>query len=126
MVRDLVICGWAYLSLLPSSAVQAAQSPTAVARELGLYTTRVFVWLAAYRAGGWGALRARKASGRPKRLTGSQLRWIYNTAGSLFANEMLFVSVRKENVLISMAVPDDASLSNSMALWSEDRPKRVA
>lgn len=60
-------------------AVQGGQSPTAVARELGLYATRVFVWLAAYRSGGWDALRARKASGRPKRLTGAQLKWIYNT-----------------------------------------------
>jgi transposase len=50
-------------------AVQAGQPPTAVARALGLYPARVFVWLAAYRAGGWDALRARKASGRPKRLT---------------------------------------------------------
>jgi len=63
-------------------AVQAGQPPTAVARALGLYPARVFVWLAAYRAGGWDALRARKASGRPKRLTGSQLRWIYNTVTS--------------------------------------------
>ena len=63
-------------------AVQTGQPPTAVARALGLYPARVFVWLAAYRAGGWDALRARKASGRPKRLTGSQLRWIYNTVTS--------------------------------------------
>ena len=63
-------------------AVQAGQPPTAVARALGLYPARVFVWLAAYRAGGWDALRARKASGRPKRLTGSQLRWMYNTVTS--------------------------------------------
>jgi len=62
--------------------VQAGRSPTAVARELGLYSARVFVWLADYRAGGWDALRARKASGRPKRLSGSQLRWIYRTVTS--------------------------------------------
>jgi transposase len=60
-------------------AVHSGQSPTAVAREMGLYTNRVFVWLAAYRAGGWDALRARKASGRPKRLTGPQLKLIYKT-----------------------------------------------
>ena len=60
-------------------AAQAGRSPTAVARELGLYPTRIFGWLAAYRSGGWDALRARKASGRPKRLTGAQLKWIYNT-----------------------------------------------
>jgi transposase len=63
-------------------AVQGGQPPTAVARELGVYAARVFVWLAAYRAGGWDALRARKASGRPKRLSGAQLRWIYDTVTS--------------------------------------------
>jgi transposase len=63
-------------------AVQAGQTPTAVARELGVYAARVFVWLASYRAGGWDALRARKASGRPKRLTGPQLGWIYQTVTS--------------------------------------------
>ena len=60
-------------------AVQAGQSPSAVARAMGLYTNRIFVWLAAYRSGGWDALRSRKASGRPKRLTGAQLKWIYIT-----------------------------------------------
>src|SRR6202008_4374318 len=60
-------------------AVQAGAPPTTVAREMGLYPNRVFVWLAAYRAGGWDALRARKASGRPKRLAGPQLKWIYDT-----------------------------------------------
>ena len=59
-------------------AVQAGQSPSAVARAMGLYSNRIFVWLAAYRSGGWDA-RSRKASGRPKRLTGAQLKWIYNT-----------------------------------------------
>ena len=60
-------------------AVQGGQAPTAVAREMGLYTNRVFVWLAAYRAGGWDALRARKGTGRPKRVSGKQIQWIYNT-----------------------------------------------
>lgn len=51
-------------------AVQEGQLPTAVARTMGLYTNRIFVWLAMYRAGGWDALRASKGTGRPKRLTG--------------------------------------------------------
>jgi transposase-like protein len=38
-------------------AVQAGKSPSEVAREMGLYPNRVFVWLAMYRAGGWDALR---------------------------------------------------------------------
>ena len=60
-------------------AVQEGQVPTAVARTMGLYTNRIFVWLAMYRAGGWDALRASKGTGRPKRLTGRQIQWIYNT-----------------------------------------------
>ena len=59
--------------------VQAGEAPTAVARDMGLYTNRIFIWLAAYRNGGWDALRSRKAMGRPKRLSGKQIRWIYDT-----------------------------------------------
>lgn len=58
--------------------VQAGEAPTAVARDMGLYTNRIFIWLAAYRSGGWQALRARKAIGRPKRLEAKQIRWVYN------------------------------------------------
>src|SRR5487761_1466678 len=58
--------------------VQAGEPPTAVARDMGLYTNRIFIWLATYRSGGWQALRARKAMGRPKRLEAKQIRWIYN------------------------------------------------
>jgi transposase len=60
-------------------AVQEGEPPTAVARTMGLYANRVFVWLAMYRAGGWDALRASKGTGRPKRLNGRQIQWIYNT-----------------------------------------------
>jgi transposase len=60
-------------------AVQAGQASTTVPRKMGLYANRIFVGLAAYRAGGWEALRSRKATGRPKRLTGRQIQWIYNT-----------------------------------------------
>jgi transposase len=44
---------------------------------MGLYRNRIFIWLAAYRNGGWQALRARKAMGRPKRLNAKHIRWIY-------------------------------------------------
>ena len=54
-------------------AVQEGQAPTTVTRAMGLYTNRIFVWLAIYRVGGWDALRASKGTGRPKRLTGRQI-----------------------------------------------------
>ena len=59
--------------------VQAGEAPTAVAREMGLYTNRIFIWLAAYRSGGWDALRSKKAMGRPKRLDAKKIRWVYDT-----------------------------------------------
>lgn len=57
--------------------VQQGKTPTEAAREMGVDRRRVFGWLASYRAGGWQALRSRKATGRPRRLDGKQIRWIY-------------------------------------------------
>lgn len=59
--------------------VQAGEAPTAVARGMGLYTNRIFIWLAAYRSGGWDALRSKRAMGRPKRLDAKNIRWVYDT-----------------------------------------------
>jgi transposase len=62
--------------------VQAGESPEVVIRALGFTPRCIYTWLAAYRAGGWDALKARKLSGRPKKLSGVQLRWIYQTVTS--------------------------------------------
>lgn len=59
--------------------VQSGEMPTEVARSMGLYNNRVFVWLATYRAEGWHGLKARSAPGRPKRLSAKQIKWIYDT-----------------------------------------------
>jgi transposase len=59
--------------------VQNGESPEAVIRALGFSRACIYQWLAAYRAGGWDGLKAGKITGRPKKLTGSQLRWIYKT-----------------------------------------------
>lgn len=58
-------------------AVQEGTTPTEAARSLGVEVRRVFEWLARYRSGGWDALRSRKATGRPKRLKGKQIKWVY-------------------------------------------------
>jgi transposase len=68
-------------------AVKAGEAPSAVARRMGLYTNRLFVWLAAYRDGGWLALRAREASGRPKRRSAKQIHWISETVMSSGARQ---------------------------------------
>lgn len=59
--------------------VQAGESPEKVIKTLGFARACIYNWLARYRAGGWHALRTGERSGRPKKLSGFQIRWIYKT-----------------------------------------------
>lgn len=59
--------------------VQDGESPEAVIGALGFCRACIYNWLARYRNGGWQALRSGQKSGRPKKLGGSQIKWLYNT-----------------------------------------------
>ena len=59
--------------------VQAGESPEVVARVLAVHRTAIYKWLAAYRRGGWRALEAKPVPGRPPKLDGKKLKWIYDT-----------------------------------------------
>jgi transposase len=59
--------------------VQAGESPEAVTQALGFSRPCIYHWLALYESGGWEALRAKSIPGRPKTLTGAQMRWVYQT-----------------------------------------------
>ena len=61
------------------ASIQDGQSPKEVARVLGIGVTTVYGWLARYRNGGWGSLDASKRGGRPPKLDGDALKWIYET-----------------------------------------------
>lgn len=59
--------------------VQAGESPEVVIKTLGFSRACIYNWLARYRSGGWHALRTGQPSGRPKKLSGSQIKWLYRT-----------------------------------------------
>lgn len=61
------------------SSVQEGQSPETVARALSIHRVTIYGWLARYRNGGWGSLEASKRGGRPPKLDGKALRWLYRT-----------------------------------------------
>lgn len=59
--------------------VEAGESPEDIVRMLGFSRTVIYDWIAKYRDGGIDALRAKRATGRPPKLKGKQLKWLYNT-----------------------------------------------
>ena len=59
--------------------VQAGESPETVIEALGFSRSCIYTWLAKYRSGGWDALKARALEGRPLKITGDQLQWLYRT-----------------------------------------------
>src|SRR5512139_1731261 len=57
--------------------VQTGESPEVVVRAMGFSRACIYNWLAMYRAGGWNGLDARKRGGRPRKLDGRIIRWVY-------------------------------------------------
>src|SRR6476646_9292952 len=50
-------------------SVQAGENPEIVSRSLRISRRTIYGWLAQYRRGGWGALKAKPVFGRPPKLT---------------------------------------------------------
>jgi transposase len=59
--------------------VQDGESPEKVINTLGFSRACIYNWLARYRANGWHGLKTGMRTGRPRKLTGNQLAWIYRT-----------------------------------------------
>jgi len=59
--------------------VHAGESPEVVIAALGFTRCCIYSWLSMYRAGGWDALKSRRAPGRARRLSGRDMQWVYRT-----------------------------------------------
>jgi len=71
-------------------AVEAGESPEQVVATLGFSRPRIYEWLAAYREGGIDALRAKPIPGRPCKLDGEAIRWVYETVTTKNPMQMKF------------------------------------
>ncbi len=88
-------------------SVQEGESPEVVARSLRVTSRTMYRWLAAYRRRGWDGLKAKPLAGRPPKLDGKKLRWIYNTVTqknpmqlkfefALWTREMIAALIKKK------------------------------
>lgn len=60
-------------------AIIIRQEPVHLVRRIYNIPERtIFDWLSLYRAGGWDALKEGKRSGRPRKLSADDMRWVYN------------------------------------------------
>ena len=59
-------------------AVREGETITVVARVMRVPLRTLFHWIALYRAGGYANLREAKRSGRPRKVSGELLQWLYD------------------------------------------------
>ena len=66
-------------------SVQDGENPEVVADVLGINRSTIYGWLAQYRRGGWGALKAKPLFGRPPKLDGEILAFDHATFSQALA-----------------------------------------
>lgn len=126
------------------AGVQNGQTPDEVAQALGVSRAAVFTWLAMYRSGGWDGLEARRRGGRPRKLSGKQMDWIYRTVAgksplqmrfsfALWTLDMIRIVIRRQfGVQLSRSsvgrLMDQLGISAQRPLWRayQQNPKAVA
>jgi len=94
--------------------VQEGESPEVVARVLGLNRSTVYGWLAQYRRGGWGALKAKPLFGRPPKLDGWSLSWIFDTVTQKNPLQMKFAFALWTREMVAKLIKDKFKIALSL------------
>ncbi|NWG75526.1 MAG: winged helix-turn-helix domain-containing protein, partial [Rubrivivax sp.] len=95
--------------------VQAGKSPEVVIRALGFSRACIYNWPAAYRSGGWHALRAKPLLGRPRLLNGRQMKWIYDAVTMKNPLQYKFEFALWTRRMIQMLIRDRFGIRLSLA-----------
>src|SRR5271157_1506883 len=95
-------------------SVQGGEHPEVVARVIGVDRSAVYSWLAQYRHGGWGALKAKPLFGRPRKLDGKKLQWIYNTVTQKNPLQLKFPFALWTREMVAALIKDKFNISLSL------------
>lgn len=95
-------------------SVQAGESPEVVARILGINRSTIYGWLAQYRRGGWGALKAKPLFGRPPKLDGKKLQWVYDTVTQKSPLQLKFPFALWTREMVAAAIKNKFDISLSL------------
>ena len=94
--------------------VQAGESPEVVIKALGFSRSCIYTWLALYRSGGWGALKARVLRGRPMKIVPAQMKWLYETVTGKSPLQFRFEFALWTREMIQMLLREEFSLKLSL------------
>jgi len=95
--------------------VQTGESPEAVIKALGFSRSCIYTWLALYRAGGWGALKAQVLHGRPMKISAAQMKWLYETITGKNPLQFRFEFALWTREMIRMLLREEFSLKLSVS-----------
>src|SRR6516162_6520547 len=95
-------------------SVQSGESPEVVARVIGVNRSTMYGWLAQYRRGGWRALKAKPLFGRPPKLDGKKLKWIYNTVTQKNPLQLKFAFALWTREMVAKLIQDKFKISLSL------------
>ena len=95
-------------------SVQNGESPEVAARVFGVNRSTMYGWLAQYRRGGWGALKAKPLFGRPPKLDGKKLRWIYNVVTQKNPLQLKFKFALWTREMVAKLIKDKFKISLSL------------
>ena len=95
-------------------SVQNGQSPEVVAEALGINRATIYDWLARYRRGGWGALKAKPVPGRPPKLNGRAIKWVYDTVSQKSPLQLKFEFALWTREMIAKLIMDKFGIKLSV------------
>jgi transposase len=92
-------------------SVQEGESPELVARVIGVNRSAVYSW---YRRSGWGASKAKRLFGRPPKLDGKKLKWIYRTVTHKNPLQLKFAFALWTREIVATLIKDKFNISLSL------------